>query len=65
MGVGHDRTRRGAYSKGDCDRDFKSIEEFDIEAHKHIKYYNEQRIKCRLGGKSPVQNQDKYRPNTH
>ena len=41
-------------------RDFKSIEEFDIEVHKYIKYYNEQRIKCRLGGKSPVQYRKKY-----
>ena len=37
--------------------DFKSIEEFETELHYYIVYYNEQRIKSRLGGKSPI----KYR----
>lgn len=41
-------------------RDFKSIEEFEIEVHKYIKYYNEQRIKSKLGGKSPLQYRKKY-----
>lgn len=41
-------------------QDFKSIEEFEIEVHRYIKYYNERRIKSKLGGKSPVQYRKKY-----
>lgn len=35
--------------------DFKSVEHFKKELHAYIKYYNEKRIKSRLGGKSPVE----------
>ena len=41
-------------------RDFASVEEFENELHKYIKYYNERRIKSRLGGKSPVQYRKAY-----
>lgn len=41
-------------------RDFSSIEEFENELHKYIRYYNEQRIKSRLGGKSPAQYRRQY-----
>lgn len=34
---------------------FKTPEEFIQELHKYIYYYNNKRIKTRLGGKSPVQ----------
>jgi len=36
---------------------FESAEDFKKELHAYIKYYNEKRIKSRLGGMSPV----KYR----
>lgn len=41
-------------------RDFKSMEEFEDELHKYIKYYNEERIKLSLDGKSPVQYREQY-----
>lgn len=40
--------------------DFKSIEEFETELHKYIGYYNEHRIKNRLGWKSPIQYRESY-----
>ena len=36
-------------------RKFKSIEEFKVELENYIDYYNNQRIKCKLKGLSPVQ----------
>lgn len=36
-------------------QEFKNIEHFERELHKYIRYYNGQRIKARLGRKSPVQ----------
>ena len=36
-------------------REFSSLEEFKIELEKHIEYYNNQRIKSKLKGLSPVQ----------
>ena len=41
-------------------RDFKSIKDFEEQLHAYIKYYNEKRIKTRLGGKSPVQYRREY-----
>ena len=36
-------------------QDFQSVEDFEEQLHEYIKYYNEKRIKMRLGGKSPIQ----------
>lgn len=41
-------------------RDFSSVEEFEQELHKYIRYYNKTRIKSRLGGKSPIQYRKQY-----
>ena len=41
-------------------QDFKSIEDFEKQLHEYIRYYNEIRIKSRLGGKSPVQYRKAY-----
>lgn len=41
-------------------RDFSSVEEFEEELRKYIRYYNKTRIKSRLGGKSPIQYRKQY-----
>ena len=41
-------------------QDFKDVKEFEDELHAYIKYYNEKRIKSKLGGKSPVQYRKRY-----
>ena len=41
-------------------QDFKSVEDFEEQLHEYVKYYNEKRIKMRLGGKSPVQYRKAY-----
>lgn len=41
-------------------RSFSSVEEFEDELHKYIDYYNKNRIKSRLGGKSPMQYRKQY-----
>lgn len=41
-------------------QEFKSIEHFEKELHVYIKYYNNVRIKCRLGGVSPVEYRKLY-----
>lgn len=39
---------------------FSSVEDFELQLHEYIKYYNEQRIKTRLNGKSPVEYRIEY-----
>ena len=41
-------------------QEFSSIEDFERQLHKYITYYNEQRIKTRLYGKSPVEYRKEY-----
>ena len=41
-------------------QDFKSVEDFEEQLREYIKYYNEKRIKARLGGKSPIQYRKEY-----
>lgn len=41
-------------------QEFKSIDHFKKELHAYIKYYNEKRIKSRLGGMSPVNYRKMY-----
>lgn len=41
-------------------QDFRDVRHFEQELHNYIKYYNEKRIKSRLGGKSPIQYRRSY-----
>lgn len=41
-------------------QDFDSITHFEHELHEYIRYYNNHRIKSRLGGKSPVKYRREY-----
>lgn len=41
-------------------QDFESVEDFEKQLHEYIRYYNEKRIKSRLGGKSPIQYREAY-----
>lgn len=41
-------------------QDFRDVSHFEQELHEYIKYYNEKRIKSRLGGKSPIQYRKAY-----
>lgn len=41
-------------------QDFRDVSHFEQELHDYIKYYNEKRIKLRLGGKSPIQYRRAY-----
>ena len=42
-------------------KQFSSVEQFEVEIKKYIKWYNEKRIKLRLNGMSPVQYRAHYR----
>ncbi len=42
-------------------KQFSSVEQFEVELRKYIKWYNEKRIKLRLNGMSPVQYRAHYR----
>lgn len=42
-------------------KQFSSVEQFEVELKKYIKWYNEKRIKLRLNGMSPVQYRAHYR----
>lgn len=37
------------------EKDFKDLEELEVEISRYIDYYNNRRIKLRLNGMSPVQ----------
>lgn len=41
-------------------QDFEDIQHFERELHKYIRYYNDKRIKSKLGGVSPKQYREKY-----
>ena len=41
-------------------QDFKSVEDFEEQLHEYIRYYNEDRIKTRLDGMSPVKYRQEY-----
>ena len=41
-------------------QNFRDVSHFEQELHDYIKYYNEKRIKSRLGGKSPIQYRKAY-----
>ena len=41
-------------------QDFKSVEDFEEHLHEYIRYYNEDRIKTRLNGMSPVRYRKEY-----
>ncbi|MBQ5603620.1 MAG: IS3 family transposase [Bacteroidales bacterium] len=42
-------------TKGRSKQKFKSVDHFREKLDAYLKYYNEDRIKIKLGGKSPVQ----------
>ena len=44
-------------------QDFKSVEDFEEQLHEYIRYYNEDRIKTRLNGMSPVRYRQEYERN--
>ena len=41
-------------------QDFKSVKDFEEQLHEYIRYYNEDRIKTRLDGMSPVKYRREY-----
>ncbi|NLD22346.1 MAG: IS3 family transposase [Bacteroidales bacterium] len=43
-------------------QEWDSVEQFNVELRKYIHYYNYDRIKLRLKGKSPVQYRTLSRP---
>ena len=44
-------------------QDFKSVKDFEEQLHEYIRYYNEDRIKARLNGMSPVKYRHEYERN--
>ena len=44
-------------------QEWKSVDQFKTELIKYIKYYNNDRIKLRLNGKSPVQYRAQFHQN--
>ena len=44
-------------------QDFMSVEDFEEQLHEYIRYYNEDRIKTRLNGMSPVRYRQEYERN--